>query len=75
MTHTPHPDVHQYGLADDCPRCAEHAEHPLDSLDRECQRDLLERLNYDWQPRSETEALAMHNLERTMRESGKLSLL
>ena len=28
-----HPDSHTHGLADDCPRCAEHAEHPIQSLD------------------------------------------
>lgn len=33
--HTIHPDSHEHGLADDCPRCAEHAEHPIQSLDHE----------------------------------------
>ncbi len=33
--HTFHPDTHENGLADDCPRCAEHAEHPIQSLDQE----------------------------------------
>ena len=74
-THTLHPDSHSHGLADDCPRCAEHAEHPLDSLDLENQRNLLARINLEWAPRSENEARAMANLERAMRDAGRLSLL
>lgn len=31
--HSPHPDSHEFGLADDCERCAEHAEHPERGLD------------------------------------------
>lgn len=33
--HAYHEDTHTHGLADDCPRCAEHAEYPLEGLDRE----------------------------------------
>ena len=33
--HSIHPDTHEHGLADDCPRCAELAERPIQSLDRE----------------------------------------
>jgi hypothetical protein len=73
MTHTPHADVHTHGLADDCPRCSEHAENPLASLDRQCIQDLLQRLNLDWSPRSETEARAMEALRRTMREGQMLN--
>lgn len=73
--HALHPPIHEYGLADDCPRCAEHAEHPLDSLDLENQRELLRRVNMEWAPRSENEARAMVNLDRAMHERGKLSLL
>lgn len=29
-THVPHPDTHEHGLADDCERCAELAQHPLE---------------------------------------------
>lgn len=29
-THTVHPDVHEHGLADDCPRCEELAARPLE---------------------------------------------
>lgn len=31
--HSPHPDTHAHGLQDDCPRCQEHAEDPISSLD------------------------------------------
>lgn len=31
--HSPHPDTHTHGLHDGCPRCEEHAEHPIQSLD------------------------------------------
>lgn len=34
-THTFHPDTHEHGLQDDCPRCIEHSEHPIQSLDRQ----------------------------------------
>ena len=74
-THAVHPDTHEHGLADDCPRCAEHAEHPLDSLDTENLRALLARINADYAARSDNEARAMQNLERTMRDAGRLKLL
>jgi hypothetical protein len=32
-THTYHPDTLDVGLSDDCPRCSEHANDPLASLD------------------------------------------
>jgi len=41
--HSPHPDSHTHGLADDCPRCQEHAEHPARSLDRDNIKRLLTR--------------------------------
>ena len=34
-THSYHPDTHTHGLCDDCPRCAEHAAHPLFGLDQQ----------------------------------------
>ena len=32
-SHTEHPDILQFGLNDDCPRCARHADDPWASLD------------------------------------------
>lgn len=40
-SHGPHPDSHTHGLADGCPRCQEHAEHPERGLDRDNIRRLL----------------------------------
>lgn len=60
--HAYHPDTHTHGLADDCPRCLEHARHPLNSLDLENLAALRLRLNDDLAARSDTEALAMVNL-------------
>ena len=61
--------IREYGLQDDCPRCAEHAEHPEMSLDDENLRDLTERTQ-SWMsdvdggyPRSRTEATAMRAIE------------
>lgn len=39
--HTYHDDTHTHGLADDCPRCAEHAEDPVRSLDGENLRRIV----------------------------------
>lgn len=39
--HSLHPDTHTHGLADDCPRCVEHAEHPIQSLDQANLRRIL----------------------------------
>ena len=40
-THTIHEDISSHGLADGCPRCAEHAEDPIRDLDRGNLRDLV----------------------------------
>lgn len=45
-THSVHPDSHTHGLADDCPRCQEHAEHPERGLDRDNIRRLLRGETY-----------------------------
>jgi len=54
------------GLVDGCPRCEEHAGHPLESLDASNLRSLWERMvafEYDddekYRPRSDAEAKAM----------------
>lgn len=60
--HTFHPDSHEHGLADDCPRCAEHAAHPRQSLDLANLRALSDRIIRQLPPRSENEATAMLNL-------------
>lgn len=45
-THSPHPDSHTHGLADGCPRCQEHAEHPERGLARDNIRRLLRGETY-----------------------------
>jgi hypothetical protein len=60
--HTYHPDSHTHGLADGCPRCAEHAADPHKSLDRANMRALLDRIADSLGPRSEAERKAMNNL-------------
>lgn len=70
--HTPHPDTHEYGLADGCPRCAEHAEHPFESLDAANLAVLVHRLAVGLGPRSENEARAMRALDDHRRHDERL---
>jgi hypothetical protein len=51
--------VGQYGLADGCPRCAEHAEHPLLSLDRRVLASLIDRVRQGRPAFSENDAVAL----------------
>jgi len=66
-SHTLHDDVHERGLADGCPRCREHAEHPLQSLDNRMLRALFDRLASGQVARSLNEGLALDAL-RTARQ-------
>ena len=74
-THGPHPPTHTHGLADGCPRCAEHAEHPFESLDAKNLRALIERLNLDLPARSDNEVIAMRALETHRRHAEILASL
>ena len=75
--HSYHPDSHTNGLADDCERCAEHAEN-LDSLDQDNLRALYERrLRVEAGMagavyRSQAEARASYNLGRAIRIYNRL---
>jgi len=62
MIHTYHEDVHEYGLADGCPRCRQQAERPLETLDDTMLRALFDRLASGQVARSLNEGLAMDNL-------------
>lgn len=64
-THTQHPDVHIHGLADGCPRCAEHAESPHAALDADMLAALRRRVITGATPRSAAEARAMQRLAQT----------
>jgi hypothetical protein len=67
-THSIHPPIRERGLADECPRCAEHAETLLD-LDNANLRALVFRTRGwmadepDCFPRSRTELKAMQKVE------------
>jgi len=75
-SYTRHPDSHTHGLADDCPRCAEHADDPFASLDPENLTKLYDRtvqwMNDDSLPRSDTELMAMRVVETTIYRIEKL---
>lgn len=62
VIHTWHPDTHTHGLADGCPRCDQHAEHPEASLDRQNQALLRLRIEKGLPARSANEAKAMSKL-------------
>ena len=74
-THRLHSDVHEYGLADDCPRCEEHARDPIAALDADMIASLYRRVALNLPPRSENEAIAMTNLPGRGREHAALSAL
>lgn len=76
--HTLHPDSHTHGLADACPRCAEHAADPFSSLDDENLQMLVGRTQLwmrdegDFFPRSDTEQKAMCQIETSLRNAAVL---
>ena len=65
-SHTFHPDSHTHGLADDCPRCEEHAQNPLVSLDADNLSSLMQRVVNREGYRSDNEREAMLNLRRAL---------
>ena len=79
--HTMHPDSHEHGLADDCPRCAEHAEDPFATLDDRNLGLLVERTSLwmldapDSLPRSVVEQLAMRKVEHVLVRARRLRQL
>lgn len=83
--HRAHGDIHVIGLQDDCEACEAHAAKPWSSLDEDMLYKLIRR-NYDfrfnitvdsvermrYQPRSDTEAIAMANITNVMEQMGAL---
>lgn len=65
--HSVHTPVSTHGLADDCPRCAEHAVEPFAYLDDESLKALVDRtvawMRNEEFPRSKTETAAMRVVE------------
>ena len=58
-SHVYHPDIHEEGLQDGCPRCEEHSMHPFASLDDRMLGALISRVEQSLDPRSDNEAVAM----------------
>ena len=69
--HTYHQDVYRFGLADDCPRCYEHAQKPWESLDEHMLSNLRDRIYQDLPARSQNEDIAMSNLALHDRQAHK----
>jgi hypothetical protein len=65
--HTWHPDVHEAGLADACPRCTEHALNPWAGLDQRVLADLRWRVAEGLPARSQNEHVAMQRLRDARR--------
>ena len=73
--HRSHPDSHTHGLADGCPRCAEHAEYPFDGLDERNLAALVNRLTQHLPARSANEAGAMGQVRAVMQKARKLGMV
>lgn len=72
--HTYHPDTHEHGLADDCERCEEHAEHPILTLDSENLHELVRRVVAGEEGRSRNEREAMSRVKRALDEACALAV-
>lgn len=59
MTHSYHPDMHEFGLSDSCERCAFQSQHPVETLDDRMIHSLIGRIENNLPPRSDAERLAM----------------
>lgn len=74
-THTVHPDSHEYGLADGCPRCEEHSRYPFEGLGDRNLSALVDRATKDLPARSDNEAAAMKVVSETLWRAEKLRSL
>lgn len=54
-----HVDIHETGLLDECPRCEEHADNPIYSLDDRMLLNLIQMDMEEGNPRSRNEAIAL----------------
>jgi hypothetical protein len=72
--HTIHDDIRDVGLVDGCPRCEEHAEHPIRDLDLANLRRLIElACDRSIRPRSQAEGVAAANVLTAMERFGKIA--
>lgn len=74
VTHTIHPDSHEFGLADGCERCDQHAESPLQSLDDDNLLAIYDRVARKLDARSGNERAAMNVVEGALRLHRLLAL-
>ena len=74
-SHTFHPDSHEFGLADGCPRCDEHAKEPFLSLDDVNLRELVRAVKGDEEPRSLNEDDAMAHVAIALRQAARLDVV
>lgn len=78
MSHVFHADVHDEGLADDCPACGEAAENPTGNLDERMLVNLVERAvdrasGNPQPPRSYNEEVAEVAVLNTLERVGRLA--
>jgi hypothetical protein len=78
MSHTPHADVHDAGLADDCPECEEVATRPWANLDERMLSTLVDRAvdrasGNPHAPRSHNDEVAEVAVLNTLERIGRLA--
>ena len=75
-THTAHPAISEFGLADNCPRCKQHGERPFDGIDDPILAALVRRTiePYD-EGRSDNERIAMIQIENVGLKASRLHKL
>lgn len=88
VPHAAHPDIHEHGLADNCPACGMAAQEPWSALDRDALADLLDRtlrnrfaavgptasrFGESVAPRSDAEAIAMASVLTVLERLGQLA--
>lgn len=73
--HDPHDSTLQVGLVDGCDRCAEHAEHPFDSLDDKHIVQLATMVMARTYPRTNNEAKALRIIEKVILSAQRLKNL
>jgi hypothetical protein len=80
-SHTHRPAIREHGLQDDCERCAEHAQHPFESLDDDNLLALIARTSAwmrdegDTLPRSDNEHAAMRLVEQAIMSARTMARL
>lgn len=67
VSHTYHPDSHEFGLSDECARCYQLADTPFQSLDDDNLLALYERVVEKLPGRSRNERTAMTTVEHALR--------